>query len=51
MNVWQKLSATFEKFKSSARVMEHCCRTTRFLIRSMGTQSIVFIEELALKVI
>jgi len=31
--------------------MEHCCRTTRFVIRSMGTQSIVFIEELALKLV
>jgi len=51
VKVWQNLSATFDRFKSSSRIMEHCCRTTRFVIRSMGTQSIVFIEELALKLV
>ncbi|KAI6184207.1 Transportin-3 [Aphelenchoides bicaudatus] len=51
VRVWHALSATFEQFKSTLRVMEHCCRTTRFVIRSMGTQSIVFIEELTLKLV
>jgi transportin-3 len=51
VRVWQQLSATFEKFKHNLRTMEHCCRTTRFVIRSMGMQSMVFIEELSLKLV
>ncbi|KAI6194285.1 CDK-activating kinase assembly factor MAT1 [Aphelenchoides besseyi] len=47
VNVWRKLSEVFKHFLKSTRIMEHCCRTTRFVIRSMGTQSSVFIVQLA----
>lgn len=48
--VWRKLAEVFDRFANNTRVMEHCCRTTRFVIRSMSTQSSIFIGELAEKV-
>jgi len=45
--VWRIISAILENFKDQLRVVEHACRAIRFLIRSMGIQSIIFVEELA----
>nr|CAD2188545.1 unnamed protein product [Meloidogyne enterolobii] len=42
---------TLQQQQEKQRVIEHCCRTIRFLIRSMGQQSIVFIEPLANQII
>ncbi|KAL3091604.1 hypothetical protein niasHT_024186 [Heterodera trifolii] len=39
--------ATLQRHQSQQRVVEHACRTIRFLIRSMGAQSVVFIEPVA----
>lgn len=46
-NLWKTLSTTLEHYQSELRVVEHCCRAVRFIIRSMGIQSVVFVEELA----
>ncbi|KAI1711641.1 exportin 1-like protein domain-containing protein [Ditylenchus destructor] len=45
--VWKVVSSTMEQFQQKERIVEKCCRTIRFVIRSMGIQSIIFIGELA----
>uniref|UniRef100_A0A915DPC3 Uncharacterized protein n=1 Tax=Ditylenchus dipsaci TaxID=166011 RepID=A0A915DPC3_9BILA len=45
--VWKVVSVTLDQFQENQRIVEKCCRTVRFLVRSMGIQSIVFIEQLA----
>lgn len=51
IRIWQTVSQTLQHFKQQTRVAEHACRTIRFIIRSMGIQSIVFISDLANQVI
>ncbi|CAD5215243.1 unnamed protein product [Bursaphelenchus xylophilus] len=47
VGVARQLSTVFNTFKDDVRVMEHCCRSVRFVVRSMGWQSINFIPDLA----
>ncbi|VDM45488.1 unnamed protein product [Toxocara canis] len=44
--VWPVLSAVCTKYEKHVRIIEHCCRAVRFLIRSLGVQSIDFVEQL-----
>ncbi|VDD89398.1 unnamed protein product [Enterobius vermicularis] len=44
--VWPVLSMALNKFEDNTRVVEHLCRTIRFLIRSLGVQSIIFVDPL-----
>uniref|UniRef100_A0A0N5B0K8 Xpo1 domain-containing protein n=1 Tax=Syphacia muris TaxID=451379 RepID=A0A0N5B0K8_9BILA len=44
--VWSIMSTALYKFEKSTRIVEHLCRTIRFLIRSLGVQSIIFLEQL-----
>uniref|UniRef100_A0A183CJS8 FAT domain-containing protein n=1 Tax=Globodera pallida TaxID=36090 RepID=A0A183CJS8_GLOPA len=46
-NAMESALTTLQRHQSEQRVVEHSCRTIRFLIRSMGVQSVVFIEPLA----
>uniref|UniRef100_A0A914HD50 Exportin-1/Importin-beta-like domain-containing protein n=1 Tax=Globodera rostochiensis TaxID=31243 RepID=A0A914HD50_GLORO len=46
-NAMECALTTLQRHQSEQRVVEHSCRTIRFLIRSMGAQSVVFIEPLA----
>uniref|UniRef100_A0A914X9R9 Exportin-1/Importin-beta-like domain-containing protein n=1 Tax=Plectus sambesii TaxID=2011161 RepID=A0A914X9R9_9BILA len=45
-HLWPVLSETCQRFENNVRVVEHCCRTVRFVIRSLGIQSFPFIEPL-----
>uniref|UniRef100_A0A914R1P1 Uncharacterized protein n=1 Tax=Parascaris equorum TaxID=6256 RepID=A0A914R1P1_PAREQ len=49
--VWPVLSAVCTKYEKHIRIIEHCCRAVRFLIRSLGVQSIVFVEQLVTQVL
>ncbi|MFH4980451.1 hypothetical protein AB6A40_007160 [Gnathostoma spinigerum] len=45
-HAWLVLSPVCRKYEKNPRVIERCCRTIRFLIRSLGLQSMVFVEQL-----
>ncbi|KHN71510.1 Transportin-3, partial [Toxocara canis] len=49
--VWPVLSAVCTKYEKHVRIIEHCCRAVRFLIRSLGVQSIDFVEQLVPQVV
>uniref|UniRef100_F1KRX1 Transportin-3 n=1 Tax=Ascaris suum TaxID=6253 RepID=F1KRX1_ASCSU len=49
--VWPVLSAVCTKYEKHIRIIEHCCRAVRFLIRSLGVQSIVFVEQLVTQMV
>ncbi|KAK5978404.1 hypothetical protein GCK32_004583 [Trichostrongylus colubriformis] len=40
------LSESLKRYESTSRVVEHCCRSIRFIVRSLGVQSIGFVEPL-----
>ncbi|VDO65604.1 unnamed protein product [Haemonchus placei] len=40
------LSEALKRYESTSRVVEHCCRSIRFIVRSLGVQSIGFVEPL-----
>ncbi|VDP27288.1 unnamed protein product [Heligmosomoides polygyrus] len=40
------LSESLKRYEGAARVVEHCCRSIRFIVRSLGVQSIGFVEPL-----
>ncbi|VDL71351.1 unnamed protein product [Nippostrongylus brasiliensis] len=40
------LSESLKRYENVARVVEHCCRSIRFIVRSLGIQSIGFVEPL-----
>lgn len=50
-SIMQTLSSTLHSYQTNQRVQEHACRAIRFIIRSMGVQSIVFIEPLANQIV
>uniref|UniRef100_A0AC34GR35 Importin N-terminal domain-containing protein n=1 Tax=Panagrolaimus sp. ES5 TaxID=591445 RepID=A0AC34GR35_9BILA len=45
--IWNAISATIEAYQDSSRIVEHACRCSRYLIRSMGMQSVRFVNDLA----
>ncbi|CAD5210039.1 unnamed protein product [Bursaphelenchus okinawaensis] len=47
VTVARQISEVFKTFKDDYRIMEHSCRAVRFVVRSMGWQSINFIPDLA----
>lgn len=47
LEVAKTISMAFNAFKPHVRIMEHCCRAVRFVVRSMGKQSVNFIPQLA----
>lgn len=49
--VWPMLLAVCTKFEKNIRIIEHYCRAVRFIIRSLGVQSIVFVEQLVSQVL
>lgn len=44
--LWPVLSRAFEQLSDNVRVMERCCRTVRFAVRCVGTQSAPLLESL-----
>lgn len=44
--LWPLLARTFEVCQANGRLMEHLCRTVRFVIRSLGAQSHPFLPDL-----
>lgn len=50
VKVAETINLVFNTFKEHARVMEHCCRAVRFVVRSMGEQSVNFIPQLVQQV-
>jgi transportin-3 len=44
--VWPVLSRNFSVYTADSRIMERTCRTLRFLIRCVGTQSAPLVEPL-----
>lgn len=46
MEVWPTLSATFTRYSSDLRVMEHCCRCLRFTVRCVHQQSAPLLQPL-----
>ncbi|KJH52581.1 hypothetical protein DICVIV_01166 [Dictyocaulus viviparus] len=44
--LYEVLSETLTRYESASRVVEHCCRSIRFIVRSLGLQSIGFVEPL-----
>ncbi|VDK43028.1 unnamed protein product [Anisakis simplex] len=49
--IWPVLSAVFNHYEKHIRIIEHCCRAVRFLIRSLGVQSMVFVEQLVAQMV
>lgn len=45
--IWEAVGIALEAYQSSFRTAEHCCRCYRYLIRSMGPQSVIFVNNLA----
>ncbi|KAK6737934.1 hypothetical protein RB195_020183 [Necator americanus] len=44
--LYKVLSEALKRYESTSRVVEHCCRSIRFIVRSLGVQSIGFVEPL-----
>ncbi|EYC43438.1 hypothetical protein Y032_0494g2462 [Ancylostoma ceylanicum] len=44
--LYKVLSEALKNYEGTARVVEHCCRSIRFIVRSLGVQSIGFVEPL-----
>uniref|UniRef100_A0A0K0D4I6 Xpo1 domain-containing protein n=1 Tax=Angiostrongylus cantonensis TaxID=6313 RepID=A0A0K0D4I6_ANGCA len=44
--LYEVLSEALKRYESTSRVVEHCCRSIRFIVRSLGMQSIGFVEPL-----
>ncbi|VDM57658.1 unnamed protein product [Angiostrongylus costaricensis] len=44
--LYEVLSETLKRYESTSRIVEHCCRSIRFIVRSLGMQSIGFVEPL-----
>ncbi|KAJ1353594.1 hypothetical protein KIN20_010249, partial [Parelaphostrongylus tenuis] len=44
--LYEVLSEALKRYESTSRVVEHCCRSIRFIVRSLGLQSIGFVEPL-----
>lgn len=49
--VWPFVLETCRKYEKNTRVVEHCCRAIRFMIRFLEVHSITFIESLVEQVI
>lgn len=49
--VWPFVLETCRKYEKNTRVVEHCCRAIRFMIRFLEIHSITFIESLVEQVV
>ena len=49
--VWPVLSRVMEIYASDSRIMERTCRTLRFVIRCIGTQSAPLVEPLVQRLV
>ena len=45
-DLWPIISAAFDTFARDERIMERCCRTLRFAVRCLGTQSAPLLQPL-----
>ena len=51
LGVWPVLSRVMEIYASDSRIMERTCRTLRFVIRCIGTQSAPLVEPLVQRLV
>lgn len=50
-DLWPILSAACDTFAKEERIMERCCRTLRFTVRCLGTQSAPLLQPMVEKIV
>ena len=50
-SLWPVMCATFDNFPGDERVMERCCRTLRFVVRCLGTQSVSLMQPMIERIV